>query len=299
MSRISMYEKIRRFVESQSEGQWDPALVKRDTDRLFEMFEKEKKSAKRVPKPKPEAAPKATEAEATHDVTWHPPALMPPSEEVYYPDQQKIAARQAAMYGNDFASMSREEKLEAISRRDPMWNDSNHAHNGEHSKEAEMSDIERKFMDDALDDDDENVDTGNIENEPGIEDSNAVKHTPLDEFGNATPVEAPYFLPDKKFVAPEKKRGGFRQEKFPFSTMAVGDQFVIPATAAKPEPWKSYQSTVSGAQRRFADVVGMKLKTNTDGTTKEIEDLRYTKRFTIFRAVADDGTVVAVVERTA
>ena len=43
-----------------------------------------------------------------------------------------------------------------------------------------------------------------------------------------------------------------RRQAFPFDELEVEDSFFIKATESKPEPWKSYASTVSNATRSFA-----------------------------------------------
>lgn len=43
-----------------------------------------------------------------------------------------------------------------------------------------------------------------------------------------------------------------RRQAFPFDELEVKDSFFIKATESKPEPWKSYASTVSNATRSFA-----------------------------------------------
>jgi hypothetical protein len=51
----------------------------------------------------------------------------------------------------------------------------------------------------------------------------------------------------------EAKRGGKKEEKYPFSQMAVGDSFLVPVDGKYTEPWKTFASTVSSATRRFKD----------------------------------------------
>lgn len=59
-----------------------------------------------------------------------------------------------------------------------------------------------------------------------------------------------------KFALPAPKRvggsGGARPEKFPFSKMEVGDAIFVEATAAVPNPFKKYASTVNSATQRYA-----------------------------------------------
>jgi hypothetical protein len=51
----------------------------------------------------------------------------------------------------------------------------------------------------------------------------------------------------------EAKRGGKKEEKYPFSAMQVGDSFLVPVDEKYKEPWKTFASTVSSATRRFKD----------------------------------------------
>ena len=43
-----------------------------------------------------------------------------------------------------------------------------------------------------------------------------------------------------------------RRQAFPFDELDIEDSFFIKSTESKPEPWKSYASTVSNATRSFA-----------------------------------------------
>lgn len=56
------------------------------------------------------------------------------------------------------------------------------------------------------------------------------------------------------FALPEAKRaggGGARPEVYPFSTLEPGKAFFVPATKDKPEPWKTFASTVASATNRY------------------------------------------------
>ncbi len=115
---------------------------------------------------------------------------------------------------------------------------------------------------------------------------------PAAEAPAAAPAAAkPVYAVVSSFVLPEKKRvggtGGARPEVFPFSKLeAVGAAFFIPATAEKPNPEKSYASTVASASDRYA----------TDDTTKPMTANRknrmahpkiYARKFAIRRI--EDG----------
>lgn len=93
---------------------------------------------------------------------------------------------------------------------------------------------------------------------------------------------------------PEKARRSGPSGKYPFDALEVGQSFFIPATDDKPEPWKSLQSTVAAAQRRFAVEEG----TRTDRNGKTVPNLKPTR---IFRLDKDtkNGKEGARVWRTA
>ena len=76
-----------------------------------------------------------------------------------------------------------------------------------------------------------------------------------------------------------------RREKFPFGILEVNDSFLIKATEAKPEPWKSYASTVSNATRYFA-VPAENGETVTKKNGEVVPKLVQTRKFVI-RAVEE------------
>jgi hypothetical protein len=117
-------------------------------------------------------------------------------------------------------------------------------------------------------------------------------------------------------VVPARTRAGRgREEKYPFSTLKVGDGFHIPVTADMSQPWKTLQSTISSANARFAvekkdgngnvimenkqiskaqrDQAGNVIK-GPDGkmfrvtVTESLPVLEYQRRFTVFRAPDGD-----------
>jgi hypothetical protein len=63
------------------------------------------------------------------------------------------------------------------------------------------------------------------------------------------------------FVPPaSRRRGAVRgagaPDKYRFKQLEVRDYFFVPATAERPDPFKSLQSTVSSANRRFSESTG-------------------------------------------
>lgn len=79
---------------------------------------------------------------------------------------------------------------------------------------------------------------------------------------------------------PAIKRGGIREEQYPFSKMEVGQSFFVPCTAEYPKPWDSFASTVSSATRRFS-VTDPSGKTRTSRKGATVEVLVPTKKFTL------------------
>lgn len=79
-----------------------------------------------------------------------------------------------------------------------------------------------------------------------------------------------------------------RRQAFPFYELEVEDSFLIKATESKPEPWKSYASTVSNATRSFAvpDSSG-EMVVNRKG--QKVPKLVQTRKFVI-RAVEEVDT---------
>lgn len=81
------------------------------------------------------------------------------------------------------------------------------------------------------------------------------------------------------------KRGGKKEEEYPFSKMEVGQSFVVPATEKYPKPWETFASTVSSATRRFS-VPDPSGKTRTDRNGKTVPVLVATKKFTLRQVTA-------------
>lgn len=85
-----------------------------------------------------------------------------------------------------------------------------------------------------------------------------------------------------------------RRQAFPFDELEVEDSFFIKSTESKPEPWKSYASTVSNATRSFA-VPDSSGETIVNRKGQKVPKLVQTRKFVI-RAVeetdAETGEVV-------
>ncbi|MGL5002858.1 MAG: hypothetical protein ACRDAM_07945 [Casimicrobium sp.] len=106
---------------------------------------------------------------------------------------------------------------------------------------------------------------------------------------NPTPAPAPSTKPvftietiDRPTV---RRRGNSGASAYPFDALPAPDTngkvsaFFIPATASKPEPWKSLQSAVSAATRKYATETGEKSFTKGDGTTGTRKTYDYTRKF--------------------
>jgi hypothetical protein len=103
----------------------------------------------------------------------------------------------------------------------------------------------------------------------------------------STPAATPAAPAASKFAVvagvpmPETQRKGFaRGEQYPFSTLEVGQSFFIPATTDKPQPERSYASTVASARNRYsvADPAGA-TRTNRKGKTVPV--VTYSRDFAI------------------
>lgn len=69
----------------------------------------------------------------------------------------------------------------------------------------------------------------------------------------ASPAEKPKFAIVSGVAVPESVRKGVaRTEQYPFSQLEVGQSFFIAASKEKPEPARSYASTVASARNRYA-----------------------------------------------
>jgi hypothetical protein len=91
--------------------------------------------------------------------------------------------------------------------------------------------------------------------------------------------------------APIKTRapGGGGSAKYPFDDLVAPvkveggrdkvDGFFVPVTDDKPEPWKSLQSAVSAASRRYGEKTGEKTFTKKDGTPGKRDVYSYGRKF--------------------
>lgn len=109
--------------------------------------------------------------------------------------------------------------------------------------------------------------------------------------GSAAPAAAPkpVFTLEKAALPPVSGRGRTAgSERYPFSEMEVGHSFFIPASAEMPEPAKSLASTVSGATKRYAEIVPgetrevtVKGKDGNPDTVKHVPVLKETRKFVV------------------
>lgn len=81
--------------------------------------------------------------------------------------------------------------------------------------------------------------------------------------------------------------------KYPFDSLEVGQGFAVYPTADMPEPWKSLQSTVSTASRRYAEVTG----TYVDKAGKERNRYRFERKFAVKKQRDANGYDFAMVAR--
>lgn len=99
---------------------------------------------------------------------------------------------------------------------------------------------------------------------------------------------------------PVAKRGATKTEKYPFSQLEVGQWIGVEPTEKHPEPWKSLQSTVSGAQRRYAEQNGTRIRKSKKEGSKEVPNMVPTREFRLFQiADPDTGKPIAAIKRVA
>ena len=59
------------------------------------------------------------------------------------------------------------------------------------------------------------------------------------------PAPAPRFVIEDNIPLPERRIGGTRESAYPFSALAVGQSFFVPASETMKEPWKTLTSVAS------------------------------------------------------
>ena len=93
------------------------------------------------------------------------------------------------------------------------------------------------------------------------------------------------FVIEDGFAIPAASKRIGKASTYPFEQMAVGQSFYVPATEDKPNPAKSLSTTVSAANRRFAEVIPGEFTTNKKG--EQVPATRKTKNFLV--RPTDDG----------
>ena len=100
------------------------------------------------------------------------------------------------------------------------------------------------------------VKKGFVEINEAITDSNGGFATRATELGiKEFPLKEeskPMFQIENVPVVPVKRKRSGVGSIYPFDALEVGQSFFVPASADKPEPWKSMASTIGSAMRRFA-----------------------------------------------
>lgn len=122
----------------------------------------------------------------------------------------------------------------------------------------------------------------------------------------AAPAAAPGIALVSNFELPEAapRRGGVaRTETYPFGTMEVKQAFFIAATAEKPNPERSFASTVTSARERYA-VPAVPAATRKNRKGVDVPVMTYPRDFKIRRitdgaAFGKPGVAGAVVVRVA
>lgn len=112
----------------------------------------------------------------------------------------------------------------------------------------------------------------------------------MSETVNETPVAAPAkFVIEDAIPLPASTRGGKRESAYPFGDLQPGQSFFIPASEKHPEPAKSLASTVSGATKRYDELIPGETKEVMNPKTKEKKTVPATKHTHVFilRPVAD------------
>lgn len=119
----------------------------------------------------------------------------------------------------------------------------------------------------------------------------------------AADTQVSAFVMVDDFELPAQRRTGpSRGETYPFAKLNVGQAFFIPATADKPNPERSYASTVTSAKNRYAKEIEGQTRLNRKGRT--VPQVTYERDFAIRRlddgkAFGQPGVAGAVVKRIA
>lgn len=112
-------------------------------------------------------------------------------------------------------------------------------------------------------------------------DTNTAADTPADDAGASSfEIEDGIAMPSKK-----TRRNA---TVYPFDRLAVGQSFHVPATAERSDPTKSMASTVSSANRRYANETGETRTFTRKGKEYTTPVLSYTRRFEVAEAGEDD-----------
>lgn len=124
---------------------------------------------------------------------------------------------------------------------------------------------------------------GLVEVNASIGDADGNVGVRLTEAGGAvkapTSEPRPTFSLEDDVELPANAARGRKTEMYPFEQMKPGQSFFVAATADKPEPAKSLASTVSGATKRYAEVVEGETRTNRKGRTVPVT--RETRKFVV------------------
>lgn len=107
----------------------------------------------------------------------------------------------------------------------------------------------------------------------------------------AVPAEKPQFEILSGIVAPVSKRGGMREEVYPFSRLELGQSFAVVANAGETgkQVVARFNSTVSSATRRYA-VPATDGKTRTTKKGAVVPVLVPTRKFALYSVTAGDKT---------
>lgn len=96
---------------------------------------------------------------------------------------------------------------------------------------------------------------------------------------------APNFAIDSDIPMPAVNRRR-KSAMYPFDTLEVGQSFHVPATNERPNPAKSLASTVSSANKRYAEVIPGETRVDRKGNT--VPATKPTRLFRVFEAASDD-----------